>query len=316
VAILVLLYLVIIFLPTLIADTGAFGEVGEAFTTQNEIRRTLLQVCGGAALLIGGYLVWRQLLVSREVLSRRAQIDQRLTWALDQLGKSHSDIEALASIYALEDLARHSPDNQSLIGRVLCAYIRTQSPWPPYRPGQYLPDAPLEEIPTLRVRAPVVQAAVDALVRGELSSDNFKPLQLDAVDLRLADLSHVRVPQISLAGTSLQGAILAFGDLRDAWLVEADLKAARLVQANLAGAVLRNACLENAMLTGVELMGADLRGSQFVGADLRDANLEGARLISANFTNAQLYGATFKNAVADKDTVWPKGFDPGEAGLA
>jgi Pentapeptide repeats (8 copies) len=56
---------------------------------------------------------------------------------------------------------------------------------------------------------------------------------------------------------------------------------------------LRKASLRQGHLEGFDLAGADMRGS-----DLRGARLEGARLEGANLTGAR----------ADRDTVWPQGF--------
>jgi uncharacterized protein YjbI with pentapeptide repeats len=340
IAILVLIYVVVIFLPTRIADTRAFRDARDAFAAQNDIRRTLLQACGAAALLIGAYVVWRRIQDSRELLNQNDQLNQRLTWALDILGKGKSEAEALASIYALDDVASRSLDNRQLIGRVLCAYIRTQSPWPPCRPGQYVSNAPLKEIPTLQARAPGVHAAITVLVRGEFSFDKSKPLELSAVDLRIADLQGGRLPLVNLTGASLQGANLqganlrganlAYADVRGAYLVGAQLESADLYGADIAGARLANAHLEQARLVDVNLAGsdlsfahfegADLRGAnlqdaRFDGADLRRANLEGARFDGADLRRANLEGARFDGARADENTIWPEGFDRREAGV-
>ena len=62
-------------------------------------------------------------------------------------------------------------------------------------------------------------------------------------------------------------------DLRGADLCDADLRGA-----NLRGADLRGANLRGADLRGANLLGADLREADLRGADLRDANLLGANL--------------------------------------
>ncbi len=45
------------------------------------------------------------------------------------------------------------------------------------------------------------------------------------------------------------------------------------------------------------------------------ANLEWARLTGVNLTGANLTGANLTQATADKDTIWPEGFDPVAAGV-
>ena len=65
-----------------------------------------------------------------------------------------------------------------------------------------------------------------------------------------------------------------------------------------------NASLQATTLIGANLMDAYLVGTHLEEADLRGANLEGADLLGA-----YLGGATY-----DKNTVWPDGFNPKEAG--
>jgi uncharacterized protein YjbI with pentapeptide repeats len=71
------------------------------------------------------------------------------------------------------------------------------------------------------------------------------------------------------------------------------------------GADLQGAVLERTDLTRVDLEGADLRGAVIFGADLRRADLSGANLRLANLIAAR----------ADKNTIWPEGFDPKRAGV-
>jgi hypothetical protein len=69
---------------------------------QNDARATLLQALAGGVLLLGAYLTWRQLRVTRE-----GQITDRYTKAVEQLGSEHLDVR-LGGIYALERIARDS----------------------------------------------------------------------------------------------------------------------------------------------------------------------------------------------------------------
>jgi hypothetical protein len=75
---------------------------------QKEVRTTLLQGLGGAALLVGAYVTYRQLQTSRE-----GQITERFTRAIDQLGSEHLDVR-LGGLYALERIARDSPADRAI----------------------------------------------------------------------------------------------------------------------------------------------------------------------------------------------------------
>ena len=63
-------------------------------------------------------------------------------------------------------------------------------------------------------------------------------------------------------------------------------------------------------LRRADLFGADLEGVDLSGADLNEANLSGADLGGALLSRANLIGAR-----ANKNTVWPEGFDPEAAGV-
>ena len=76
------------------------------------------------------------------------------------------------------------------------------------------------------------------------------------------------------------------------------------------GADLRRADLFGADLEGVDLSGADLNEANLYEADLSGADLSGADLGGALLSGVNLIGAR-----ANKNTVWPEGFDPVAAGV-
>ena len=63
-------------------------------------------------------------------------------------------------------------------------------------------------------------------------------------------------------------------------------------------------------LRRADLFGADLEGVDLSGADLNEANLSGADLGGALLSGVNLIGAR-----ANKNTVWPEGFEPKAAGV-
>ena len=164
-----------------------------------------------------------------------------------QLGSERLDVR-LGGLYALERIARDSPADRASIREVLTAFVRTHAPWPPGLPGQPAASAPIEQVPTLQVRAPDVQASLWVIGRGGFARalGHHRWLDLSAVDLRRADL-------------------------RDAHLGDVDLRFAGLQKAYLSGAHLQGADLD-----GSHLEGAYLGGAQLDGANLDGTHLEGA----------------------------------------
>jgi hypothetical protein len=75
----------------------------EGAKAENDVRTTLLQGVAGLLLLAGAIATWRQLR-----LSRKGQITERFTRAIDQLDYRKSLEVRLGAIYALERIARDS----------------------------------------------------------------------------------------------------------------------------------------------------------------------------------------------------------------
>jgi hypothetical protein len=289
---------------------------------QNDARATLLQGLAGIAVLGGAIVAARQLRLGRDQLqhnreqlehnlqasrdqlelSRSGQLTERFTRAIDQLGTQDQLEVVLGGVYALERIARDSPDDQATIAEVLTAYVRTHAPWPPSRPGQYVAHAPVEQLPPLSARAPDVQAVLTVLGRGQFA---VTPLDLHGTDLRRAALN----------GANLEGALLGDANLQGAWLRAANLQGANLGDADLRGAQVDGANLQGARFVDANLQDARLRSANLQGARFVDANLQQARLDGADLQGARLDGAILREAHADGTTKWPDGFAPAAAGV-
>ena len=89
-----------------------------------------------------------------------------------------------------------------------------------------------------------------------------------------------------------------------------DLSGVRFVGAYLARADFSGSNLSKARFVGAYLRGAVLTGADLSGADFTRAVLNGAHL---GFTI--LSGTNFEQAKANRNTIWPKGFDPVTAGV-
>jgi hypothetical protein len=83
-----------------------------------------------------------------------------------------------------------------------------------------------------------------------------------------------------------------------------------LRKVGMAFAKASDAMLEDADLSGASLQSADLRRARLAGCILVDADLRHADLRETSLRRAQLTGAR-----ATRDTRWPTGFDPEQAGI-
>jgi hypothetical protein len=248
---------VIIFVPGIIVGYDLGSEAvtaNDRLTAINSMRTTILQAFGGMIVFFGAYVTWRRLAISEAQLlaAQDTQVTGRYAKAVEQLGDPSLDVR-LGGIYTLERIARNSAVDMAII-EILGAFVRGRSPWPPQLPGQYTAQAPIEDMPTLAIRAPDVQAAITVL--GRMVRPDQPSLRLSTADLRKA----------RMYGLHFQSALLG----------RSNLCAARLYDANLIGADLGGADLSDSHLMRSDLSEANLRR-----ADLRGAQLDGARLIGA-----------------------------------
>jgi hypothetical protein len=299
---------------------------------KSDIRTSLLQTIGGVALALGAIATWRQLRLTRlqfrlaqeqanenqkhnqeqlvimrdqmsqtekgheeELrLTREAQINDRFTRAIDQLGSDELDIR-LGGLYALQRIAQDSGPDRRTIAQVLAAYIRQHSPWPPSLPGQYTAAAPLHKIPDLEIRASDVQAAISILGKKMFAEiDDIR--RLIHVDLRRADFIDLDYQDAHFSDSNLSWASLHSANLKDTAFMACDLSQASLYDTHF----------ERSRMSWTNLKGASLTDSDFRGAELFVVNLEEVEDID----RADLRGVT-----ADADTKWPEGFDPSPAGI-
>jgi uncharacterized protein YjbI with pentapeptide repeats len=257
-------------------------------------------------------------------LTRRGQITERFTKALERLGSDQQYVR-IGGILGLEQIVRDAPDQAATdAAHVLGHFIRDRAPMATSAtpapidegnsPTSTLPE--LEELP--QELAADVQTALTALTRAE-SRTHVDPREvldlhglhlvgatLNQADLTGAHLSEVTLTCANLLGAELTGANLldaeliraelrraelSGADLRRATLSGADLSEAKLTEANLSGATINEADLSEAKLTGADLSGATLTGANLFDADLSGANLFRAELHRAKLTGARLTGA-------------------------
>jgi uncharacterized protein YjbI with pentapeptide repeats len=225
-------------------------------------------------------------------LSEQGQVTDRYTKAIDQLDEKNALAVRLGGLYALERIARDSPDDRATIAEVLCAYVRTA-------PRADPPPDSAAKLSSLAFRAPDVQAALTILGRWQERLDEPPDIDLHGAEIQGADLDEADLNYAYLVGAQLQGAILEDADLHGAGLDGAQLQGANLDEADLRGA----------NLLGARLQGANLLGADLQGANLLGARLQGAKLLGADLQGANLDGADLQGATADEETCWPDGWD-------
>jgi uncharacterized protein YjbI with pentapeptide repeats len=325
----------IFWLPPVLVPSSATLAHDDRLTVVNDVRGTLLQAVAGLGAIIAAVRTWL-------AINQSGQITERLARAVEHLANPNLEVR-LAAIFGLEQIAGDSKRDREAIAEILTGYVRTKSPWPPKRPGQYREAAPLANVPDLEVRASDVQIVMTVLVRDPLARNRRKPLQLANLDLRharlvdanlqAAILNQANLQGAILGGANLQGAILSSANLQaaslggaqlqSARLDQADLRGANLDQADLRGAILASANLQGAILGSCNLQqanlgGAQLRKASLLQADLQGANLDGtqlqaAYLVQANLRGAHLTGAQLQRAYLGASQL--QGADLGDANL-
>jgi uncharacterized protein YjbI with pentapeptide repeats len=281
---------------------------------QNELRSSLLQAVGGAAVVFGLIFTARQIQNTREQLrtsqqqlenDRERQVTERYTRAIDQLGSEMPDVR-LGGIYALERIARNSTNYQSTIDEVLAAFVREHSPWSPPRARGLFSSlrsrlragtSRRAEMAKPQVKADV-QASATVLGRCQLCPDGRR-LVLRKVDLCGYELMDALLDGVDLRGSHLDEANLNRAHLQKAILWDANIKKADLRDANLEGANLMDANLKEAILWGAHLERANLFQGHLEGAHLMHAHLEGA-----NLNHAHLEKADLRDAHLDGASLW------------
>ncbi|MFE3591386.1 pentapeptide repeat-containing protein [Streptomyces niveus] len=226
-------------------------------------------------------------------LSRRGQVTDRFTKALERLGSEELEVR-IGGVLALEQIVQDSPDQATHAAQVLNAFIRQHASLVP-------------AVTHGAAKTGVMGAAALRTVLNRTTTHPRPPERLDAdIQAALTALTrpesrrHTHPTQIiDIAGLRLSGARLDQADLTNALLDGSDLTNARLVGANLTNAQLRRANLAGARLVGADLTNAQLRDANLTSAGLEDANLTNTRLRTANLTNARLVGANLTDAWLD-----------------
>jgi uncharacterized protein YjbI with pentapeptide repeats len=272
----------------------------EVAALQNEMRKTFIQIVGGAFALIALYFTYRRVKVAEQ-----GHITDRFTKAIEQLGamtaENKPNIEVrLGAIYALERIAFDSPRDHWTIMEVLTAYVRQNTPAPatplPHN-GNSLATAGWEEENKMAIaRGPSteIQAILTVLGRRRHGKKREPPGQV--LDLRATDLRGASLRTMHLEGADFRGAFLVGCQFRNAYL-----NRALFHEAVIDGAGFREAHLERAVFRGARVqrasfVGAHLEGATFITSTLDGTSFNRAHLSRTAFTLAHLEGCSFFEA--------------------
>jgi uncharacterized protein YjbI with pentapeptide repeats len=287
-----------------IRDPKARADVEDNF------RRTVGQLLGGAAVLFGAWLVFfqfsqQQQTAQSQIQQQQAAQQQQQQAARDllisnQVSKGFEQLASdkmamrLGGIYALEGVMNTSERPEQYRGPVLemlCAFVR-----------EYTIEKTVSEKPAIDIQAALTvigrrkgQEPPD-LANVNIPGANLSRANLRGADLTGADLTSAYLSRIDLTGANLIGVNLTGANLTSANLSRVDLTGADLTSANLGLADLNGAYLGGANLTGANLNHTNLRGADLSGANLRGANLIGTNLSGADLIGADLTGATLSGA--------------------
>ncbi|WP_405524498.1 pentapeptide repeat-containing protein [Streptomyces canus] len=273
-------------------NTATLGEASGSATLITGLR-TALVACA-AAIGAGVALVYT---IRNYRLTRRGQVTDRFTKALERLGSNHRYVR-IGGVLALEQIVQDAPEQATHAAQVLGHFVRDRAP---ARPGP--PNAPDGKPTTTDTLLPMpleadVQVALTALTRPKSRThvDDFERLYLGTLHLPGALLDGADLTGAKLVGTNLTDARLFTANLMGADLSQADLTGADLSQADLTGADLSQADLTGANLVGADLTGANLREANLTSVNLREAILTGASLVGADLTDAYLAHADLTGA--------------------
>ena len=156
-------------------------------------------------------------------------IAERFARGMELLGDDKLEVR-WGGIFALERIARLSPQDQGTVAEILAAYVRRHAPWKAKATEEENEQAQIES---------EIQLILTILGRRKWSFKNEdRPLDLH--------------------GTNLAKAHLPFAGLEYAFLYDCNLEGALLFRANLQGAWMARCRLRTANLDGAQLQGADL----------------------------------------------------------
>jgi uncharacterized protein YjbI with pentapeptide repeats len=256
------------------------GDAKARADVEDNFRKTIGQLLGGAAVLLGAALAYLQFTeqqrntqkqfveqqdASRKQFEQQQQaardllVSNQVAKGFELLGNKDSLTQRLGGIYALEGVMNTSEQYHQPVLEALSAFVCDGT------------KTVTGDVPP----ATDIQAALTVIGRRKPVGEG-RP-----------NLAGAHIPRANLGDANLNRALLDGADLSGAYLIDANLN-----DAFLSGAILRGAHLNGAILRGAKLRGLP-------SAHLSDADLSGANLTKATVSQAQLDQACGTDAKLD-----------------
>jgi len=242
------------------------------------------------ALLLTWY--WKDAHKRKDIaIAQTGQVTERFTRAIEHLGSDKMAIR-LGAIYALERIAKDSPEDRWTIVETLSAFVRMSAPLKmsegvdESEKVSEAPEPPTDLQAALTVlgrRAPPIDPVGERI---DLSKTDLSGVDLSEADFRGVNFGMARLAHANLSGTQLGGAVMAWANLESAWLTGANLEKIVFMETHLERAT---------------LLGANLEGAVFFRTHLEGANLESV----LGLKRGQLKGGV----LLDHATALPSGFE-------
>jgi hypothetical protein len=257
-----------------------FNRDKERLKLEDDSRKTLAQIVGGAVILLGLVVTYNSynLNIQKQDLDREGQMTDRFSKAVTHLGDATLAVR-LGGMYELERVAKDSSKDHGSVMEILAAYIREKSPL--IKNDQ--PTTPVANTSENRERKPLpidIQVALTIIGRRTVAND---PLTLD-IDLSNCYISGAKLSEMDFQSTNFSGSDLSgvnFFNTNFGWRGEMQPPSGH-------GFSLPNTQFVNADLSDANFMLANLFIVDFSGADLTRADLESSNLAMAQFRNTNL----------------------------
>jgi uncharacterized protein YjbI with pentapeptide repeats len=259
-------------IPMRQARTLSDEDTLKRFDAENEARRTLAQVLGGALVLISLYFSAKTLNVSQE-----GQITDRFVKGLDLLCKKDNIEARLGGVYSLARIANDSQRDHMPTMKILAASLRQMS-----KPAAYATEPP-----------PDLQAILEVIVNRNLHNETAEDQYIDLRGIAASKIYLIngKFIRLNLLAADLSYATLNGSTFQDVFAQDANLKGAWLKSATMTE---RKVNFKNAHLEGAHLDEAKMRNVYFYGAYLEGASFQNAVMEGCNFNAAHLQGVRFE----------------------
>jgi uncharacterized membrane protein YhaH (DUF805 family) len=275
------------------SNQSEFDREKEKLKLEDDTRKTIAQIAGGAVFLFGLIFTYNTF-----VLNREGQISDRFTKAVSQLGDANMAVR-LGGLYALERIAKDSAKDHGTVMEILSAYVREKAVKTQDQDAAKSPIKNNKET-NFFFAEDHSEDKIPADVRVALTIIGRRIVGQDAADLRI-DLRNASLRGIRLINMNFHKVIFDDADLSAANLSASDFTEASIERADLSGGYLYQTDFTNALLDQSNFSRADFSRADLAASGLNDTNFAGAYLKGAKNLSFEL----LKTAIIDETTQLP-----------